>query len=83
MPVRSRDQAPKGYPVGTKNKLLKYTADGSLTIYVQADEPAGEFKDNWLPAPKTGDFSLNIRTRVAKARNHYGEWTPPSVSKRK
>jgi hypothetical protein len=31
----------KRYSVGTKNKGLKYNADGSLTIYVQADPPAG------------------------------------------
>ena len=30
----------KRYPVGTKNKVLKYNPDGSLTIYVQANPPA-------------------------------------------
>jgi hypothetical protein len=51
----------KRYSVGTKNKALKYDADGSLTIYVQPDPPAGDQRANWLPAPKQGDFSLDVR----------------------
>jgi hypothetical protein len=34
------------YSVGTKNKDLKYNADGSLTIFVQAAPPAGEQRSN-------------------------------------
>lgn len=49
------------FSVGTKNKDLKYNADGSLTIYVQTDEPNdANQRANWLPAPK-GDFSLYVR----------------------
>ena len=29
------------FSVGTKNKDLKYNTDGSLTIYVQAEDPNG------------------------------------------
>src|SRR5262249_6268987 len=40
----------KRYSVGTKNKDLKTAADGSLTIYVQADEPTNLVqRSNWLP----------------------------------
>ena len=40
------------FSVGTKNEDLKFAADGSLTIYVQADEPKDvEQRANWLPAP--------------------------------
>jgi hypothetical protein len=73
----------KRYSVGTKNKSLKYNEDGSLTIYVQADEPPEEFKDNWLPAPKTGDFSLYIRAYWPKPETTNGEWSPPGVLKGK
>ena len=31
--------APKPYALGTKNKTLKYNADGSLTIYAGAKSP--------------------------------------------
>ena len=67
------------YSLGTKNKSLKYGADGSLTIYVQA-EPAPE-RDNWLPAPKGGDFSLYGRAYWPKTAVTDGSWTPPPVKR--
>jgi hypothetical protein len=45
---------------------LKYNADGSLTIYVQADPPLTGQHDNWLPAPKSGDFSLYVRRQLRR-----------------
>ena len=55
------------FSVGTKNKDLKLGADGSLTIYVQADAPTDPVqRANWLPAPK-GDFSLYVRAYWPKA----------------
>jgi hypothetical protein len=65
------------YSLGTKNKTLKYGADGSLTVYVQPD-PAPE-RDNWLPAPKGGDFSLYVRAYWPKTAVTDGSWTPPPV----
>lgn len=69
----------KRYSLGTKNKSLKYNADGSLTIYVQTEPPVGEHHNNWLPAPKTGDFSLYIRAYWPKSGAFDGSWTPPPV----
>src|SRR5262249_12089662 len=57
----------KRYSLGTKNRDLKYNADGSLTIYVQADPPADAVRANWLPAPKDAIFSLFIRAYWPKA----------------
>ena len=52
----------KRYSVGTKNKDLQPSADGSLTIHVQADAPSDPVhRANWLPAPNGEDFSLYIR----------------------
>jgi hypothetical protein len=70
------------YSLGTKNKSLKKNPDGSLTFYVQADPPAEEFHDNWLPAPKNGDFSLFMRAYWPKEAVLNGSWTPPAVLKR-
>ncbi len=71
------------FSVGTKNKDLKYNADGSLTIYVQADEPKDAAqRANWLPAPK-GDFSLYVRSYWPKPAVTDGSWTPPAVEKLK
>jgi hypothetical protein len=70
------------FSLGTKNKGLKYGADGSLTIYVQADPPANAAqRANWLPAPK-GDFSLYVRSYWPKPAITEGSWTPPAVINR-
>ncbi|MBR1224587.1 MULTISPECIES: DUF1254 domain-containing protein [unclassified Bradyrhizobium] len=69
------------FSVGTKNKDLKPAADGSLTIYVQADAPADPTqRANWLPAPK-GDFSLYVRAYWPKAPVLDVSWTPPPVQR--
>ena len=68
------------YSLGTKNKDLKLAADGSLTLYVQADEPTDPVqRANWLPAPKGGDFSLYVRAYWPKTEIIDGSWTPPAV----
>jgi hypothetical protein len=68
------------YSVGTKNKDLRNAADGSLTIYVQAEEPTDEAqRANWLPAPGKDDFSLYIRAYWPQAPISEGTWTPPPV----
>jgi hypothetical protein len=70
------------YSVGTKNTTLKYNADGSLTIYVQANAPTDPLqRANWLPAPKGGDFSLYMRSYWPKVEIIDGSWTPPAVNK--
>jgi hypothetical protein len=72
----------KRYSVGTKNKDLQPSADGSLTIFVQADAPSDPVqRANWLPAPKGDDFSLFIRAYWAEASVLHGRWTPPGVVK--
>jgi hypothetical protein len=69
------------FSVGTKNKDLKFADDGSLTIYVQADEPSDPVqRANWLPAPQ-GNFSLYIRAYWPKPAVTDGSWTPPPVAK--
>jgi hypothetical protein len=65
------------YSVGTKNKDLKFAADGSLTIYVQADAPAD--RSNWLPAPKDAPFVLYMRAYWPQEPISNGQWTPPAV----
>jgi hypothetical protein len=68
------------YSVGTKNKDLQRAADGSLTIYVQTDEPKHPAqRANWLPAPPQQDISLYLRAYWPKADVLNGQWTPPAV----
>jgi hypothetical protein len=37
------------YSIGNRTRDLIYGKDGSLTLYVQSDKPAGEKSANWLP----------------------------------
>jgi hypothetical protein len=68
----------KRYSLGTKNKNLKFNADGSLTLYASAKSPGKDKEDNWLPAP-SGTFSLYIRAYWADKAILDGSWTPPLV----
>jgi hypothetical protein len=58
---------------------LKPNPDGSLTVYVQADEPSQDQRVNWLPAPAGKDFSLYLRAYWPKVAVTDGSWTPPAV----
>ena len=71
----------KRYSLGTKNKTLKFSHDGSLTIYLQADSPGPDKESNWLPTPKDSDFSLYVRTYWPKVEVTDGTWTPPPVKR--
>jgi len=68
------------YSLGTKNKNLKYNADGSLTLYAGATSPGADKESNWLPAPQ-GTFSLYIRCYWAEQAVLDGTWMPPQVEK--
>jgi hypothetical protein len=68
------------YSLGTKNKTLKYNADGSLTLYVGAKSPGEDKESNWLPAPD-GTFSLYIRAYWPEQTVLDGTWKPPAVAK--
>lgn len=66
------------YSLGTKNKTLKYDADGSLTLYAGAKSPGKEKESNWLPSPN-GTFSLYLRAYWPDEAILKGQWKPPAV----
>jgi hypothetical protein len=45
----------------TSGMPLKYNADGSLDIYIQARSPAADKESSWLPCPPSDPFNLTIR----------------------
>jgi len=60
---------------------LKTGADGSLTLYVQHDEPTDpDQKANWLPAPD-GLSYLVMRLYWPKEEALNGNWKPPAIEK--
>jgi hypothetical protein len=52
---------------------LKYNADGSLDVYIQADSPGVDKESNWLPIPKTGSFNLSVRVYQPKPEMFNGK----------
>jgi hypothetical protein len=60
---------------------FKYSADGSLDLYVQNESPGKDMEANWLPAPK-GAFNLLLRIYSPKSEALTGRWNPPPVMKR-
>jgi hypothetical protein len=71
------------YSVGTKNKDLTKAADGPLTLYVQATDPADPVeRANWLPSPANADFSLYVRAYWPENAIKGGQWMPPAVVRR-
>jgi len=69
------------YNIGSKNKGLTMGDDGSLTIYIQHQEPTNKAEQsNWLPAPK-GEIYMVLRLYGAKPEVIDGSWTPPPVTK--
>lgn len=62
---------------------LTKNADGSLTLYIQKDEPTDAVqKANWLPAPE-GPIYLVMRLYWPKEEALNGTWEPPAIHKAK
>jgi len=68
------------YAFGDRDKL-SFNPDGSLDLYVQRDSPGAEKESNWLPAPKSGSFTMNMRLYWPKAEVLDGSWSPPPVKR--
>jgi hypothetical protein len=66
------------YSVGPTHPPLARTADGSIVIAIQHDQPT-ESDVNWLPAP-AGSFRLNMRLYGPRNSVLSGAWTPPPVT---
>ena len=58
---------------------LKYNADGSLDIYVQARSPGPDKESNWLPTPPSGAFNLSTRVYQPKKELLDGTYKMPPV----
>jgi hypothetical protein len=68
------------FSLGTKNKSLIRSSDGSLTLYAGNRSPGASHDANWLPAPP-GNFSLYIRAYWGEQAILDGSWQPPKIEK--
>jgi hypothetical protein len=66
------------YAIGDRDQL-KMNKDGSLSIYIQRESPGKTKESNWLPAPKSGGFSMNLRLYWPEMAALNGRWKPPKV----
>ena len=58
---------------------LKKNTDGSLTLFIQKDEPTDPVqKANWLPAPN-GPIYIVLRMYWPKESVLNGQWEPPGI----
>jgi hypothetical protein len=68
------------YSIGDRTPSLVFGADGSLTISIGREPPAGDSRTNWLPAPE-GPFYLMMRLYVPRPEVLDGSWVPPPVER--
>ena len=66
------------YAIGDRDKLA-FNPDGSLDLYIQRESPGQDKESNWLPAPASGPFTMNLRLYWPKAEVLDGSWAPPGV----
>ena len=67
------------YKLGSADKL-QAAADGSVTLYFQADSPGKDKESNWLPAPKE-PFYMLMRMYLPKIEVLNGQYEIPGVER--
>ena len=70
----------KRYSIGSTTDGLKRDADGSITIYIQKDNPGTDKQSNWLPSP-AGSFNLTMRLYGAETPILDGSYRLPGVTR--
>ncbi|TAG28112.1 MAG: DUF1254 domain-containing protein [Burkholderiales bacterium] len=70
----------KRYALGDRDPLV-FNADGSLDLWIQADEPEAGKKSNWLPVKAGERFLLNARLYWPREAALNGSWGMPAVER--
>lgn len=65
------------FAIGDRD-ALRYSADGSLDLYLQHDSPGPERESNWLPTPR-GPLEVWMRLYAPKPEALDGTWNPPPI----
>ena len=68
------------FALGDRDRL-QANADGSLDIWIQANQPNTDRLGNWLPVKGDESFVLNARLYWPKANALDGSWGMPSVER--
>ena len=68
------------YAFGDRTPTLKHSADGSIEIYIQQEQPEGGMAGNWLPTGE-GPFWMILRMYGPGEKALSGDFTPPIVKR--
>jgi hypothetical protein len=71
------------FSIGDRTPGLRRDPDGSLTIYIQSEPPAGDARANWLPSPKQRPFMLILRAYLPEPEIIEQRWQPPVLREEK
>jgi hypothetical protein len=66
------------YAVASYTPRLMYNTDGSLTVYLAQQLPAGVPYANWLPIPK-GAFNIMLRVYGPQGKVEHNAYLPPAI----
>jgi hypothetical protein len=67
------------FAIGDRDDLSS-NADGSLDIHICRESPGADLESNWLPAPASGPFTMNLRLYWPRPEALDGRWEPPAVT---
>jgi hypothetical protein len=67
------------YSIGDRTPGLKAESDGSLTIWMSRERPAGDRAANWLPTPKDKEWMPVFRTYFPKPALLNGDYRLPKL----
>lgn len=68
------------YSIGDRSEGLAYDTDGSLTVYVQSDDPGPSRRANWLPVKAGAPFWLIVRNYEPRGSMSDLTWVGPALS---
>jgi len=66
------------YSIGDRTPGLRYADDGSVTVYLQVDQPDGDKAANWLPTP-SGAFRPILRVYEPASSILEGTYALPKI----
>jgi hypothetical protein len=76
-----KDNPISRYAIGDRTPSLKRNPDGSIDIYVQQEQPAGDKATNWLPSGESGPIWMLMRMYGPKQSVLDGGFVPPPVER--